>query len=343
MTFIKDTKTVLAGFNLVLKSTATAPVIRPTPLISWLSPIQPLPVLIPLRITDGVTRIIPVLPDLFLYPNLMQSICQRIGQDSLVEWEQKPYELTGVEVDFNELHIIQVSISAIKPLPATLGRAIHALFFHWLAVANPTLAEHLHQQNIMPITLAMQYCSSQKMQLRITLLTREILAPLLWGLSGNLGGEIVLADIPCRLGKWIDIVQASSFEKLALQPTQNVIELQFLSPTSFKQNQNIQPFPLPELVFGNLLRRWNRFAPEALQFSEVEWKGLVSAYELKTYALKMEGGAEIGSEGWVKYRFSDPEQARIATVLANFAVFAGVGRKTAMGMGQTALKINKIS
>jgi CRISPR-associated endoribonuclease Cas6 len=71
---------------------------------------------------------------------------------------------------------------------------------------------------------------------------------------------------------------------------------------------------------------------------------LVTAYELKTYALKMEGGTEVGTQGWVRYRFRDIETARIATILANFAFFAGVGRKTAMGMGQTqiALGINVI-
>jgi CRISPR-associated endoribonuclease Cas6 len=175
--------------------------------------------------------------------------------------------------------------------------------------------------------------------LRITLLKQELLAPLLWGLSNNLGGEITLAGISCKLGKWINIYQSSSFEKLLEIPSQNVIELKFLSPTSFKQNQNIQPFPLPDLVFNSLLRRWNRFAPAELQFPQVEWQGLVSAFELKTHALKMEAGAEIGTVGWVKYRFPDSEQARIATILANFAVFSGVGRKTAMGMGQVNSKL----
>ncbi|MCC5661795.1 CRISPR system precrRNA processing endoribonuclease RAMP protein Cas6 [Nostoc sp. XA010] len=183
----------------------------------------------------------------------------------------------------------------------------------------------------------MQYVSPQKMQLRITLLKKELLAPLLWGLSTNLGESIMLAGIPCQLGKWIDIVQVSSFEKLVQVTTQNVIELRFLSPTSFKQNRGLQPFPLPELVFNSLLRRWNTFAPLELQFPEVEWNGLVSAYGLKTHALKMGGGAEIGAQGWVKYRFLDSQQARIATILTHFATFAGVGRKTAMGMGQVRL------
>lgn len=62
--------------------------------------------------------------------------------------------------------------------------------------------------------------------------------------------------------------------------------------------------------------------------------GVTSAYKLKTHALKMKGGAEIGAKGWARYEFHDEEQAKVVTSLAHFASFSGVGRKTAMGMGQ---------
>jgi CRISPR-associated endoribonuclease Cas6 len=137
---------------------------------------------------------------------------------------------------------------------------------------------------------------------------------------------------------------SADYRLLASTPqTTTDIELNFLSPTSFKQSRGIQPFPLPELVFGSLHRRWNAFAPEELSFPAVEWEGLVSAYELKTHALKMEGGSEIGAQGWVRYRFSNPEQAKLATVLAHFAFFSGVGRKTSMGMGQTQLATHPLN
>jgi len=207
----------------------------------------------------------------------------------------------------------------------------------WLGSADAVIAEQLHQQDSLPITLAIKFSSSQQMQLRIALLRRELLAPLLWGLSEDLGGEITLTGIPCKVGKSVEILRASSFEKLAQVPPEQVVELHFLSPTSFKQGKDVQPFLLPELVFSSLLRRWNALAPKHLQFPVVEWKGLTSAYELKTYALKMEAGSEIGTQGWVRYRFPDIDQAKIATVLAHFAFFAGVGRKTAMGMGQVRL------
>jgi CRISPR-associated endoribonuclease Cas6 len=346
MTSTKDTDTsnnpniekkepTFAGLSVVLHHTQSSS--TPVLLTEWLTEIETAPLWIPLRKAEGVTKIMPVLPDAQLYPTLMQAICQQIAQNSLVEWRQKPYELGGVEVDSHCLHTIEVTIAAVKPLPPTLGRAIHALCFRWFANTNAELAENLHQQDTLPIALGLEYCSPKQMVLRISLLKKELLAPLLWGMNADLGNEITLAGIPCRLGGWIDVVQSSSFEKMAQIATQNTIDMKFITPTSFKQGKHIQPFPLPELVFNGLLRRWNQFAPEKLQFPKIEWNGFVSAYELKTYAMKMEGGAEIGAEGLIRYRFGDEQQAKIATSLAHFATFAGVGRKTAMGMGQVVL------
>ncbi|MBD2451103.1 CRISPR system precrRNA processing endoribonuclease RAMP protein Cas6 [Nostoc sp. FACHB-152] len=333
MTFTKDIETNLTGLKLVLKRTQT--VTNLTPLISWLPQTQPTPAWIGLKTHAGVSKIMPVMPDLSWYPKLMELICGRIAHSNYVEWQQQAYEMVGVETDTDTLHVIQISLVAAAPLPSTLGRAIHAQCFQWFANTDPTLAQHLHQQENVPFTLGIKYLSSKKIQLRITLLKQELLAPLLWGLHNNLGGEITLSGVRCRLNEWIDISQASSFTKLLEMPCKNTIKLQFLSPTSFKQGGAIQPFPLPDLVFNGLLRRWNHFAPAKLKFPEIKWNSFVSAFELKTHALKLEGGAEIGSEGWVMYRFSDSELAKIATVLAHFAHFAGVGRKTAMGMGQT--------
>lgn len=324
-----------AGLSVVLRPTQTTSTL--VNLNEWLTSIEPVPIWIPLRKIDGATKVLSVMPEANLYTNLMQSLWQQIAGGNFVEWRQKPYEIGGVEVNSDSLHKIQIAISAVQPLPATLARAIHALCFRWFANTNPELAETLHKQENLPITTGWEYCSPKKIILKISLLQKGLLAPLLWGMNADLGQEITLTGIPCRLDGWIDITQTSNFEKLTQQPTQNSIDLKFLTPTSFKQGKNVQPFPLPELVFNGLLRRWNIFAPETLKFPQIEWNGIVSAYELKTYAMKMEGGAEIGAEGLVRYRFTDSEQARIATILAHFATFAGIGRKTAMGMGQTVI------
>ena len=248
--------------------------------------------------------------------------------------------------------IIQLGAADKGTLPANLGRAIHAQVMHWLNLGDSKVADAIHKSQESPLSLSGLLGYRRKagtkpnddFYFRVALLHGDLIDPLLngleqWGTKTLSLGErsFVIRSIDSLPGNHPQ-VGSSDYALLAKTPKiSGDITLNFLSPTSFKQSQNTQPFPLPELVFGNLHRRWNAFAPECLQFPVFEWKGLTSAYELKTYALKMEGGAEIGTQGWVRYRFPDIEQAKIATVLSHFAFFAGVGRKTAMGMGQVRL------
>lgn len=336
MTYTKDNESQIAGLAVTLKSLKSAT--QPISLTNWLAEVELSPTWVPLAKENGVTKVMPVAEPQH-YSMLMQSICQRIGLNTEIEWQGKFYELAGVEVDTQDLHVVQIPLSIAKPLSHSVGRAIHAQFFQWLANASPTLAEQLHQQSQLPFTLSLSPGSCPK--IRISLLQKELLAPLLIGLSQDLGQEILLGKVACCLGQSIHISSANCFKQLAQTMSKEVIELEFLSPTSFKQEQRIQPFPLPEMVFASLARCWNAFAPKELRFPQVKWQSLVAMYELKTKTFQMEGGSEIGTVGWVRYRFPDPEQAKIASVLAQFATFAGVGRKTSMGMGEVRLKTTR--
>jgi CRISPR-associated endoribonuclease Cas6 len=258
------------------------------------------------------------------------------------------------------LHSIVIELAAadVGDIPPTLSRALHALVLKWLAAANPSVAEVIHASQNSPLTISGLLGNRRQggvrigdyFYFRIGLLDGSLIEPLIQGFEQSETQSIVLGDFPFVLRNMYalpgthQLAGAADYALLSNPPqVLNDIELNFLSPTSFKQNRDVQTFPLPELVFNSLQRRWNIFAPEQYHLPACEWNAVVSAYELKTYALKMEGGAEIGAQGWVRYRFNDVETARIATILANFAFFAGVGRKTAMGMGQTqiALGINK--
>jgi CRISPR-associated endoribonuclease Cas6 len=337
MTFTNDSEPEFAGLILVLKPAAAST--ASVPLIEWLPAFEPPLVWVPLLPKAGVFKVMAVLQRSEFYTELMQAICWQIGKQKTVEWQGKICEVTGVEVDASSLHILQIPIRANYELPHTLGRAIHAQFFHWIGTGNAELAEKLHEEQNFPGTLVLKPGKSpQQKYLKFGLLRRELLAPLLWGLSQDIGADIAVTGIDCRLGEAVEIASDSSYEILAESPPQRSIELEFLSPTSFKQIKSCQPFPLPELVFGSLLRRWNAFAPAALQFPAVEWTGVTAAYDLKTRALKMKAGAEIGATGWARYEFADAEQAKIAAVLARFATFSGVGRKVGMGMGQVKLR-----
>lgn len=252
------------------------------------------------------------------------------------------------------LHSIVIELAAAEngEIPPTLSRALHALVLHWIGMGNPAIAESIHNAQNSPITISNLLGNRRRegtrigdyFYFRIGLLDGGLIEPLMRGFEQSETQAIALAGFRFILRNLYalpgthQLAGAADYALLSNPPqVLHDIELNFLSPTSFKQNQNVQTFPLPELVFNSLQRRWNIFAPTQYHLPNCEWNGTVSAYELKTYALKMEGGAEVGAQGWVRYRFNDHETARFATILANFAFFAGVGRKTAMGMGQTQL------
>lgn len=248
--------------------------------------------------------------------------------------------------------VVELAAADRGYIPPTLSRALHSLVMNWLNQGNPQIADSIHASQESPLSLSgllgnrrpKGTQAGDEFYFRVCLLDGSLIEPLLsgidqWGTQPLVLGQFmfVIRSIYTLPGTH-RLVGSADYKLLANTPqTTTDLELNFLSPTSFKQKQNIQPFPLPESVFGSLQRRWNTFAPEELKFPTVEWQGLVSAYELKTYALKMEGGSEIGAQGWVRYRFPNAEQAKLATILAHFAFFSGVGRKTSMGMGQTQL------
>ena len=248
--------------------------------------------------------------------------------------------------------VIHLGAAQSGPLPPT-HRAIHAQVLAWLRQGDPDISAAIHASQKSPLSVSglMRHCqrdakAGDGFYFRIGLLDGTLLQPLLNGIEQTEDTPFCLATFPFVLrtinllpgtDPWIG---ASDYASLA-NPHRiaNDLTLRFLSPTSFKLNakQALQLFPLPEAVFGNLRHRWNAFAPEALKLPIVQWSGLTLDYDLKIQTLRMENLVERGAVGWVTYRFPDSEQARIATILAHFAFFAGVGRKTAMGMGQTIL------
>jgi CRISPR-associated endoribonuclease Cas6 len=138
----------------------------------------------------------------------------------------------------------------------------------------------------------------------------------------------------------------SSYESLAahqmLQSGQpgNTVTLDFASPTAFKSGGMQVPIPLPDLVFGSLVERWNTFSPVVLS-PEVRRFGAemvaISRYRLESKPVAQKNGAlRIGGQGQVSYRAMSSDRYWLATLqmLADFALFSGVGVQTATGMGQ---------
>jgi CRISPR-associated endoribonuclease Cas6 len=131
---------------------------------------------------------------------------------------------------------------------------------------------------------------------------------------------------------------------------------QFTTPTFFKRGGGpaypdlIVPLPLPDLLFGSLLRNWNQFSPtsfvEANLLKEVcshhleitqhritsQLARLVFPREDGTYRTTTFPGF-VGSCSFRLVELHSPELVKTLNALADFAFYSGVGAKTTMGYG----------
>ena len=126
-------------------------------------------------------------------------------------------------------------------------------------------------------------------------------------------------------------------ELLDAEPHKEV-ELFFATPTAFKAGDLDLPLPVPRLVFGGLLRKWNAFSPYPLGGSaqELERKVALADAHIRTKPFYDGRSHIVGFVGRARFRVlrgASPELLRAVNTLARFAFFAGVGRKTTHGMG----------
>ncbi len=119
-----------------------------------------------------------------------------------------------------------------------------------------------------------------------------------------------------------------------------LVTLEFVSPTTFKSEGRHVPVPLPHLVFGSLLEKWNAFAPVAfpseLRRYATECLAL-SSYQLHSRGVMVkEGGLRMGAVGHARYVTTNFDRywMSLINLLADFAIFAGLGAGTGMGLGQ---------
>jgi CRISPR-associated endoribonuclease Cas6 len=123
------------------------------------------------------------------------------------------------------------------------------------------------------------------------------------------------------------------------------VTMVFESPTAFRSQGQTIVFPLPRLVFGSLLSRWNHYAPQPLAPELVEAFDMgidVDRYTLKTQMQDFgRYQLQVGFVGQCTFgirKCVTAEVVRGVRLLATFAFFAGVGYRTTMGMGQVRLR-----
>lgn len=222
---------------------------------------------------------------------------------------------------------------------------LHAAFLGFVNRGDRALGELLHIPHLgqRPFTLHPlgNPAVTDKLTLRVSVLAPELFFRF-WERWKGRGG------IPLKLGRrFLEPISLSaggpwggqlSWKELSEVTPAKEVELWFATPTAFKAGDLDLPLPLPRLVFGGLLRKWNAFSPFPLGISPQELERKVALAEacIRTKAFYDGRSRIVGFVGRARFRVlrgSSPELLRAVNVLARFAFFAGVGRKTTHGMG----------
>jgi CRISPR-associated endoribonuclease Cas6 len=228
------------------------------------------------------------------------------------------------------------------------------------AVAGPRVRAELHDADDKPFTLSPLWglrrldreCATllqgQSCWFRVTALT----APVGEVLEALAGREVTfrVGEATLRVRRWVTApdghpwagttsyqVLVDRWASVAAPPRR--VALEFATPTAFRVGRTNVPLPLPGLVFGSLERRWRAWSRAPLPHGrQARWTSAVrvARYELRTRMADFGAYRQVGFTG--RCEFEVPEgsdgDARALQVLAEFAFYAGVGSKTAMGMGQ---------
>ena len=248
-------------------------------------------------------------------------------------------------------------------VPNGMGRVAHAMVMELIAASNPDLAARLHVANeLRPITVSNPLSQpatggethvrpERSQRLRITLLTDETeqLADE-WRDSppeelrfGGVNWDVERITDRARADSWAGGESYTRLMEQALSHAERGLgrwTLEFSSPVSFRQRGLCQPLPMPELVFGSLLDRWNACAPLPLPGDVRRYAAeslIASTFDLRTgIEVSKNGAPQVGVIGRCTYiaREHDPLMAGCIEALAQFAFYSGIGAGTARGLGQ---------
>jgi len=181
---------------------------------------------------------------------------------------------------------------------------------------------------------------------RITLLD-EVLFSKLTGLWLNLNPDRLFhlgsADLyitsilgtPQSSQPWTNFATYQQIYDRASDSDRN-IAFHLATPTAFRQGKYDSPLPTRDNVFRSLCDRWNTYSEIQINHDVIEYI-FPSRFDIRTETVKnYDTHTFIGCIGEIGYRILgdiSPEGIKHINALADFAMFAGIGRKTTMGMG----------
>ncbi len=245
------------------------------------------------------------------------------------------------------------------------GRALHALFLDLVRRADTARGQALHDADEMkPFTssnlvgLRSETGARAQVQVgatfrwRITTFEPGLSALWLGRILPGLPGQVTLGELCFAVTGWTADGAADSwagagdYAELIRRHTLTErlpgpwVNLRFVSPTAFRSGGVHVPLPIPSLMLGHWLEKWNAFAPMALHpdvRSFAEEQVVVNRYDLHTEPVQFGQATIIGFLGQcsLTVKHDDAYWRRIPHLLAAYSFWAGTGHRTPYGLGQT--------
>ncbi|BBD63231.1 hypothetical protein NIES2109_60810 (plasmid) [Nostoc sp. HK-01] len=147
--------------------------------------------------------------------------------------------------------------------------------------------------------------------------------------------------------KQVSIAHApTTYSQLLRSPIEkSVVDLSFVSPTSFRRKGHHFPLPVPENLFHSYLRRWNDFSQQPVeQETFLNWiDESVIIHQHRLESTKVAAGKQGSVTGFTgaislglgRAALANTEFTQLFYTLLKFAPYCGTGHKTTFGLGQT--------
>lgn len=232
---------------------------------------------------------------------------------------------------------------------SSMGSIFHGAI---MELIDPDSAALYHYMTLRPYSQSLYWDGARKTAIwRIGTLTDEAYTRLVEPLQNRDTLWLTQKQCEVRLHP-MEMKQVTSFEKLSKEAVQAEsapigAEWQFMNVVSFKQNGRYVILPDMRLIYQSLLQRWNTFSDSV----KVEDDDLIdqltdhcrlTKYQLQSSVFSVNGSTIYGCHGWQRIGFFGYDMLkRLQGMLTAFAPFAGVGVKTALGMGTVNTTILK--
>lgn len=261
-------------------------------------------------------------------------------------------ELVGLVFD------LEATNSASLYSQYTIG--LHAWFLNQVRQIDPDLSAYLHdgesekpfnisalEGQLLPSGKQLQIEANQMYHWQVNALSQRVTLFLKLWLT-DLPKTIELSGASLEI-KQVNIVHPPTTYTQLLQSAQQqpVINLSFISPTSFRRKGHHFPLPVPENLFHSYLRRWNDFSEIPVdQESFLNWideNVIIHQHRLQSEKVTAgKRGSVTGFTGAIslglsKVALANTEFTQLFYALVKLAPYCGTGHKTTFGLGQTRL------